>query len=277
MSQHDPTFPCTSKLCWLLETMFYKLSRHDLTPMTPPRQILPVLRSNSSINMWEWSFCSSGLTLKAAWTDSMDLLIRAPTTTPPRRDLTWRLFGKKLRSVHVASVIVGAHAFLLSSSPTAEEQIHEEDSSRCRSLQRPDRRGGFPGKTFRLFRASGSGHHAGGPDWGPRAHKVHLLLRLAFLTLITFHLLPLFSSSGRFLFILLGPHGKTKSYNEIGRAIATLMVDDVSSRDPLASADCILLTFPLFEFFSSFPLSCSAMLPIEPGTAKTWLRALMSS
>ncbi len=34
--------------------------------------------------------------------------------------------------------------------------------------------------------------------------------------------------SDRFLFILLGPHGKTKSYNEIGRAIATLMVDDVS-------------------------------------------------
>lgn len=36
----------------------------------------------------------------------------------------------------------------------------------------------------------------------------------------------------RFLFILLGPHGKTKSYNEIGRAIATLMVDDVSSGGP---------------------------------------------
>ncbi|XP_053267453.1 electrogenic sodium bicarbonate cotransporter 4 [Pleuronectes platessa] len=33
----------------------------------------------------------------------------------------------------------------------------------------------------------------------------------------------------RFLFILLGPHGKTKSYNEIGRAIATLMVDDLFS------------------------------------------------
>ena len=35
----------------------------------------------------------------------------------------------------------------------------------------------------------------------------------------------------RFLFILLGPQGKAKSYNEIGRAIATLMVDDVSVRD----------------------------------------------
>uniref|UniRef100_F6S1R5 Anion exchange protein n=1 Tax=Monodelphis domestica TaxID=13616 RepID=F6S1R5_MONDO len=33
----------------------------------------------------------------------------------------------------------------------------------------------------------------------------------------------------RFLFILLGPYGKAKSYNEIGRAIATLMVDDLFS------------------------------------------------
>ncbi|XP_056146513.1 electrogenic sodium bicarbonate cotransporter 4-like [Lampris incognitus] len=33
----------------------------------------------------------------------------------------------------------------------------------------------------------------------------------------------------RFLFILLGPLGKSKSYNEIGRAIATLMVDDLFS------------------------------------------------
>uniref|UniRef100_A0A8C7CSJ7 Anion exchange protein n=1 Tax=Oncorhynchus kisutch TaxID=8019 RepID=A0A8C7CSJ7_ONCKI len=33
----------------------------------------------------------------------------------------------------------------------------------------------------------------------------------------------------RFLFILLGPTGKAKSYNQIGRAIATLMVDDLFS------------------------------------------------
>ncbi|XP_036381897.1 electrogenic sodium bicarbonate cotransporter 4 isoform X2 [Megalops cyprinoides] len=33
----------------------------------------------------------------------------------------------------------------------------------------------------------------------------------------------------RFLFLLLGPPGKAKSYNEIGRAIATLMVDDLFS------------------------------------------------
>ncbi|KAM9455351.1 electrogenic sodium bicarbonate cotransporter 4 [Clarias gariepinus] len=33
----------------------------------------------------------------------------------------------------------------------------------------------------------------------------------------------------RFLFVLLGPQGKIKSYTEIGRAIATLMVDDLFS------------------------------------------------
>lgn len=33
----------------------------------------------------------------------------------------------------------------------------------------------------------------------------------------------------RFLFILLGPKGKAKSYHEIGRAIATLMSDEVST------------------------------------------------
>ncbi|XP_039532941.1 electrogenic sodium bicarbonate cotransporter 4 isoform X4 [Pimephales promelas] len=33
----------------------------------------------------------------------------------------------------------------------------------------------------------------------------------------------------RFLFVLLGPSGKAKSYNEIGRAMATLMVDDLFS------------------------------------------------
>lgn len=41
--------------------------------------------------------------------------------------------------------------------------------------------------------------------------------------------LTFISSLHRFLFVLLGPQGKAKSYNEIGRAIATLMVDDVSA------------------------------------------------
>uniref|UniRef100_H3AJ64 Anion exchange protein n=1 Tax=Latimeria chalumnae TaxID=7897 RepID=H3AJ64_LATCH len=40
---------------------------------------------------------------------------------------------------------------------------------------------------------------------------------------------PIPTSLTRFLFILLGPQGKSKSYNEIGRAIATLMVDDLFS------------------------------------------------
>uniref|UniRef100_H1A3Y2 Anion exchange protein n=1 Tax=Taeniopygia guttata TaxID=59729 RepID=H1A3Y2_TAEGU len=41
----------------------------------------------------------------------------------------------------------------------------------------------------------------------------------------------------RFLFILLGPAGKAKSYNEIGRAIATLMVDDLFRRRCLKARD----------------------------------------
>lgn len=35
----------------------------------------------------------------------------------------------------------------------------------------------------------------------------------------------------RFLFILLGPMGKGPQYHEIGRSIATLMTDEVSSMD----------------------------------------------
>lgn len=41
-----------------------------------------------------------------------------------------------------------------------------------------------------------------------------------------------FCSVYRFLFILLGPKGKAKSYHEIGRAIATLMSDEVGTRYP---------------------------------------------
>ena len=41
----------------------------------------------------------------------------------------------------------------------------------------------------------------------------------------------LLSSPIRFLFILLGPKGKAKSYHEIGRAIATLMSDEVGNRE----------------------------------------------
>lgn len=52
----------------------------------------------------------------------------------------------------------------------------------------------------------------------------------------------------RFLFVLLGPPGKAKSYNEIGRAIATLMVDDVSLIDVLNSSYFSLLIFNV-QFF----------------------------
>lgn len=57
----------------------------------------------------------------------------------------------------------------------------------------------------------------------------------------------LLSFSIRFLFILLGPKGKAKSYHEIGRAIATLMSDEVGKRgrgirDHL---DCICLNCQL--------------------------------
>lgn len=41
----------------------------------------------------------------------------------------------------------------------------------------------------------------------------------------------LLSSPNRFLFILLGPKGKAKSYHEIGRAIATLMSDEVGNQE----------------------------------------------
>ena len=55
----------------------------------------------------------------------------------------------------------------------------------------------------------------------PENPSLHLLP--FFLVIFLFHL------RCRFLFILLGPSGRAKSYNEIGRAIATLMVDDVSA------------------------------------------------
>ena len=64
----------------------------------------------------------------------------------------------------------------------------------------------------------------------------------------------------RFLFILLGPQGKAKSYNEIGRAIATLMVDDVSVRDvPSSHADndtvnTYLLSTRTWHWSTEFPL-----------------------
>lgn len=38
----------------------------------------------------------------------------------------------------------------------------------------------------------------------------------------------------RFLFILLGPQAKVKAYHEIGRAMATLLTDEVSLTQQLS-------------------------------------------
>lgn len=51
----------------------------------------------------------------------------------------------------------------------------------------------------------------------------------------------------RFLFILLGPKGKAKSYHEIGRAIATLMSDEVRTDESYKMLCPILLH--IFIFF----------------------------
>lgn len=83
----------------------------------------------------------------------------------------------------------------------------------------------------------------------------------------------------RFLFILLGPHGKTKSYNEIGRAIATLMVDDVSGKPCFNSVEkhlTVLIQFCDPVFIQLFSTSFSVMLHTKPGTVKIWLQVLMS-
>lgn len=47
----------------------------------------------------------------------------------------------------------------------------------------------------------------------------------------------------RFLFILLGPKGKAKSYHEIGRAIATLMSDEVGTHYPINTSKLTLFSF----------------------------------
>ncbi|KAM9312537.1 electrogenic sodium bicarbonate cotransporter 4 [Gastrophryne carolinensis] len=52
----------------------------------------------------------------------------------------------------------------------------------------------------------------------------------------------------RFLFILLGPMGKVKSYIEIGRAIATLLVDDLFSDVAYKSRDRVDLIAGIDEF-----------------------------
>lgn len=61
----------------------------------------------------------------------------------------------------------------------------------------------------------------------------------------------LLSFSIRFLFILLGPKGKAKSYHEIGRAIATLMSDEVGKPDT-RMCDYLVCVYPDCELTVRF-------------------------
>ncbi|KAK1800874.1 hypothetical protein P4O66_006048, partial [Electrophorus voltai] len=54
----------------------------------------------------------------------------------------------------------------------------------------------------------------------------------------------------RFLFVLLGPPGKAKSYSEIGRSIATLMVDDLFSSVAYKARGCEDLIAGIDEFLN---------------------------
>lgn len=75
----------------------------------------------------------------------------------------------------------------------------------------------------------------------------------------------------RFLFILLGPPGKAKSYNEIGRAIATLMVDDVSRCNAPSTPGLPLLRAEKKKQFSSYrPTKCTLKSHNDVGRVRCW-------
>uniref|UniRef100_A0A8C0ZCS7 Anion exchange protein n=1 Tax=Cyanistes caeruleus TaxID=156563 RepID=A0A8C0ZCS7_CYACU len=85
----------------------------------------------------------------------------------------------------------------------------------------------------------------------------------------------------RFLFILLGPAGKAKSYNEIGRAIATLMVDDLFSDVAYKARDREDLIAGIDEFLDEVivlpPGEWDPNIRIEPpkkvpSAEKRWVR-----
>uniref|UniRef100_A0A8C9W4G4 Anion exchange protein n=1 Tax=Scleropages formosus TaxID=113540 RepID=A0A8C9W4G4_SCLFO len=103
----------------------------------------------------------------------------------------------------------------------------------------------LPGEAFCGLRPPGPGHHPRGlngsscanqvmhdslkPSWrGTRGGFSELPLT-HFVSVPESPVTPSVIPCSRFLFVLLGPQGKSKSYNEIGRAIATLMVDDLFS------------------------------------------------
>ncbi len=131
---------------------------------------------------------------------------------------------------------------------SAEEQVHEEAAQRCWSFQCSRWRSGLPGQSFCGLCEAAAGCHVGGADWSACAHQVLAFIPQSqggkyssgggcsvqkeafikpiekvyvFLYVIFVIVFP------RFLFILLGPKGKANSYHEIGRAIATLMSDEV--------------------------------------------------
>ncbi|NXU94572.1 S4A5 protein, partial [Xiphorhynchus elegans] len=87
----------------------------------------------------------------------------------------------------------------------------------------------------------------------------------------------------RFLFILLGPTGKAKSYNEIGRAIATLMVDDLFSDVAYKARDREDLIAGIDEFLDEVivlpPGEWDPNIRIEPpkkvpSAEKRWVRVV---
>lgn len=62
---------------------------------------------------------------------------------------------------------------------------------------------------------------------GSKKEIMHISDRLYLLRRADIVLFINVSSVERFLFLLLGPHGKGPQYHEIGRSMATLMTDEV--------------------------------------------------
>lgn len=62
----------------------------------------------------------------------------------------------------------------------------------------------------------------------------------------------------RFLFLLLGPHGKGPQYHEIGRSMATLMTDEVreGNMDDIPCTQLLLITC----YFSLYSLKISVVV-----------------
>lgn len=122
--------------------------------------------------------------------------------------------------------------FFLSVILLGRHEFHEKDTSGRRSFQCTGGRGGLPGEAHHRLRAAVPcrPHHR--PHGGARAHQVkepHEGGRQWCDAAVYFTVSFTFSFFySRFLFLLLGPHGKGPQYHEIGRSMATLMTDEVS-------------------------------------------------